>query len=236
MVEQCPKISIIIPVLNEGGILLPMLQSFQWMRQQGCELILVDGGSNYFPEAQLASLCDRVLVTGAGRALQMNHGARAAKSDLLWFLHLDSQLPRSGVDLVYQYARQGRWGRFDIQLSGSPRLLRVVECLINLRSRVTGIATGDQGLFMPLALYERVGGFPNIVLMEDVAICRRLKRIGQPVNLRQRLETSSRRWERNGIIRTILLMWWLRLAFSLGADPARLAKIYRPCSSPIAES
>jgi len=234
--ERRPTISIIIPILNEGAILLSTLHSFQWMREQGAELILVDGGSNYLPEAQLAPLCDRLLVTRAGRAQQMNHGARAAKSDRLWFLHLDSRLPKNAVALVHVHAAEGGWGRFDIKLSGSQRMLRVVEMMINLRSRATAIATGDQGIFISQTLYERVGGFPNIALMEDVAICSRLKRIARPANLTERLETSSRRWERNGIVKTILLMWWLRLLFSLGVDPARLAEIYKPCSSPIAES
>ncbi len=234
--ELQPIISIIIPVLNEREILLSTLHSFQWMRNKGCELILVDGGSNYLPESQLAPLCDRILVTRAGRAWQLNYGACAAKSDRLWFLHLDSQLPKNAVDVVYKHARKGCWGRFDIKLSGSHKMLRVIETMINLRSRASAIATGDQGIFISRTLYERVGGFPNIVLMEDVAICCRLKKIAKPINLTDRLVTSSRRWERNGIIKTIVMMWWLRLLFSLGVDPARLAKIYKPCSSPIAES
>jgi rSAM/selenodomain-associated transferase 2 len=234
--ELLPKISIIIPILNEGEILLPTLQSFQRLREQGCELILVDGGSNYLPEAQMASLCDRVLVTRAGRAWQMNQGARIAKSEWLWFLHIDSQLPPNAFDLIYKHSGKNEWGRFDIQLSGSPKLLRLVERMINLRSRLTGIATGDQGIFISQELFQRVGGFPNIALMEDVAICSRLKRLSKPINLTQRIVTSSRRWERNGIIKTILLMWWLRFAFSLGANPAHLAKRYTACSSPTVES
>ncbi len=231
-----PKISIIIPVLNESDILLSALLSFQWMREQGCELILVDGGSNNLPNAQLVPLCDRVLVTKAGRAIQMNFGARVAKSELLWFLHLDSQLPLSAVDRVYSNIEEGGWGRFDIQLSGGHWMFRVVETMINLRSRVSSIATGDQGIFISRTLYERVGGFPTIPLMEDVAICRSLKRLSKPINLQQKLVTSSRRWERNGIVRTILLMWWLRLLFRLGVTPTYLAKRYKPCNSQTAKS
>jgi len=165
----------------------------------------------------------------------MNLGARATKSERLWFLHLDSRLPSSAVDRVYKGAEEGKWGRFDIQLSGTHRMLRVVETMINLRSRLSSIATGDQGIFISRTLYERVGGFPAIPLMEDVAICRHLKRLSKPINLRQRLVTSSRRWERNGIVRTILLMWWLRLLFALGVAPAYLAKLYKPCNSQTAK-
>lgn len=234
--NEWPLVSVIIPIYNEGDILLSALQSFQVLRQQGCELILVDGGSEVLQQEQLEPLTDQWLVTAAGRARQMNRGARAAKGDLFWFLHLDSQLPDEAADLVRKHAAMGRWGRFDVQLSGMHPMLRAVEWMMNLRSRVTGIATGDQGIFIPRALFEKVGGFPDIALMEDVAICRRLKKLSKPVNLQERLLSSSRRWERNGVVRTVLLMWWLRFAFALGADPARLARIYRPCSSPTHES
>ena len=223
-----PLISVIIPVFNEGEILLSALRSFQTLRQQECELILVDGGSDHLPEAQVKALTDQFIVTKRpGRAAQMNAGASKAKGDLLWFLHLDSRLPENAVEALRHHTGMNSWGRFDLQLSGNHPMLRLVEWMINLRSRVTGIATGDQGIFISRLLYERVNGFPDIALMEDVAICRRLKRVTKPVNLHERLCTSSRRWEREGIIKTILLMWWLRFAFALGADPSRLAKIYR---------
>lgn len=233
---DAPLISIITPVLNEGGILIPVLKSWQSLREQGCELILVDGGSRELAEEAIRPWVDQLLITEAGRARQMNAGARAANADLLWFLHLDSQFQPDAAERVKEHAGQGRWGRFNIRLSGSHPMFRVIERMMNLRSRLTGIATGDQGIFMPRALYDAVGGFPEIALMEDVAICGRLKKIANPVSLSESLITSSRRWERRGIFKTMLLMWWLRLAFALGADPDRLARIYKPCSSPTAES
>lgn len=231
-----PLISIIIPALNEGDILTSVLRSWQHLRGQGCELILVDGGSRELAEEAIRPLVDQLLITDAGRALQMNAGARSANADLLWFLHLDSLLPPDAAERIREHAGQGRWGRFNIRLSGSHPMFRVIERMMNWRSRLTGIATGDQGIFMPRALFDAVDGFPEIALMEDVAICRRLKKIANPVVLSECLITSSRRWERQGIFRTIVLMWWLRLAFALGADPSRLARIYRPCSSPTVES
>ena len=237
MIKVQSQISVIIPVFNEGSILLSMLQTFQILRRQGCELILVDGGSDHLPETEVKALTDQLIVTDRPqRALQMNAGAKAAKCDLLWFLHLDSQLPDDAVEAMSRYMGGAIWGRFDIKLSGTHTMLRVVERMINLRSRVTGIATGDQGIFVSRMLFERINGFPEIALMEDVALCSRLKCIVKPLSLRQRLVTSSRRWEQRGILKTILLMWWLRFAFALGANPNRLVNLYRPCSSPAPKS
>ncbi|MEI2783937.1 MAG: TIGR04283 family arsenosugar biosynthesis glycosyltransferase [Candidatus Competibacter sp.] len=158
----------------------------------------------------------------------MNAGARQANGDILWFLHADSLPPPDALSLI-RAALAGRergWGRFDVRLSGRRPSLRMVEFSMNLRSRLTGIATGDQGIFVRRDLFERIGGYPPIALMEDIALSRTLKRYGRPVCLRQRVLTSSRRWERDGIARTVLLMWRLRLAYFLGADPDRLARIY----------
>jgi rSAM/selenodomain-associated transferase 2 len=221
-------ISIIIPVLNEAAALPVCLQSLQPLRQQNCELIVVDGGSIDDSLAIAAPLADRVLTTRRGRAAQMNTGIRVAQGDILWFLHGDSLPPPEAADLIRtSLDRPGHvWGRFDIRLSGNRPLLRIVETLMNSRSRLTGIATGDQGIFVRRAVFERIGGYPAIPLMEDIALSYTLKRISRPVCLRQRLLTSSRRWEREGIWKTILLMWRLRLAYFFGADPARLARRY----------
>ncbi len=222
------RIAIILPVLNEEARIADCLTLLQPLRGRDCELIVVDGGSGDRTVALAESLADRVILSPKGRAAQMNAGARQANGDILWFLHADSLPPVDAVARIQAaLARPDRcWGRFDVRLSGRHPLLRVVEALMNLRSRLTGIATGDQGIFVRRNLFERVGGYPLIALMEDIALSRLLKRQGRPVCLRQRLTTSSRRWEQNGILRTILLMWRLRLAYFFGADPNQLARIY----------
>ncbi|MFW5909267.1 MAG: TIGR04283 family arsenosugar biosynthesis glycosyltransferase, partial [Thiohalospira sp.] len=159
-------------------------------------------------------------------------GAEAARAPVLLFLHADTRPPADGDRLLLAgLARSGRrWGRFDVRLSGADRhrLLRVVGALMNARSRLTGIATGDQGLFVERAAFAAVGGFPEQPLMEDIALSAALKaRCGRPLCLRVRVRTSSRRWEDNGVVRTILLMWGLRLRYWLGADPAVLAARYK---------
>ena len=223
-----PRITIIIPVLNEAAQLTASLTRLQPLRQQRCELLVVDGGSSDATATLAAPLADQVIVSPRGRAAQMNAGARQAHSEVLWFLHVDSAPPTDATVLIRAALAQPdrHWGRFDVRLSGHHPLLRVVETLMNLRSRLTGIATGDQGIFVRREVFERVGGYPALALMEDIALSRLLKRHSRPVCLRQRLTTSSRRWESNGILRTILLMWRLRLAYFFGADPDRLARMY----------
>lgn len=222
------RISIIIPVLNEAETLGECLRDLQALRAQRCELIVADGGSRDRSAVLAAPLADRVVLAPKGRALQMNAGAEQAGGSILWFLHADSRPPPDAARLIREaMAVSGvGWGRFDVGLSGRRPSLRIVETMMNLRSRLSGIATGDQGIFVRRALFERIGGYPSIALMEDIALSRLLKRHGRPVCLRQRLQTSSRRWERDGVWRTILLMWRLRLAYFFGADPARLARMY----------
>jgi rSAM/selenodomain-associated transferase 2 len=222
------RISIVLPVLNEETQIVRCLRFLQPMRGLDCELIVVDGGGHDRTVALAEPLADQVLVGPRGRALQMNAGARRASGEILWFLHADSIPPDDATERIRAALANPThpWGRFDVRLSGRHPLLRVVETLMNFRSGLTGIATGDQGIFVRREWFERVDGFPAIPLMEDIALSRRLRRHGWPIRLRQRLQTSSRRWERDGILRTILLMWWLRLAYFLGADPARLARIY----------
>ena len=217
-----------LPILNEEAQVAACLGALQPLRGQNSELIVADGGSRDRSVALAEPLADRVVVGPRGRAAQMNAGARQANGDILWFLHADSLPPPDALSLI-RAALAGRergWGRFDVRLSGRRPSLRMVEFSMNLRSRLTGIATGDQGIFVRRDLFERIGGYPPIALMEDIALSRALKRYGRPVCLRQRVLTSSRRWERDGIARTVLLMWRLRLAYFLGADPDRLARSY----------
>ena len=158
----------------------------------------------------------------------MNEGARRASGDILLFLHADTSIPESGPQRVAHVLAGGKevWGRFDVHLSGSQPLLRVVETAMNCRSRITGIATGDQAIFVRRSVFERLGGFPPIPLMEDIALSRMLRRIRRPLCLRDRVITSGRRWQRDGVLKTVLFMWSLRFAYWLGADPARLHRIY----------
>lgn len=220
-------ISVIIPALNEAGHIAATLAPLQPLRQRGHEVIVVDGGSSDATATRAQPLADRVLTATRGRARQMNAGAQAAHGEVLWFLHADTLAPADADRLLRDALAGHAWGRFDVRLSGHQPLLRMVERLMNLRSCLSGIATGDQGLFVRRDAFAAAGGFPDQPLMEDIALSRRLKRIGRPHCLRTPLVTSSRRWEERGILRTILLMWRLRLLYALGADPAHLARLYR---------
>ena len=222
-------ISVVIPCLDEADVARSRLAALQHLRVAGYELILVDGGSTDGTPDIARPFVDRVLIAGRGRALQMNAGAAAAMGQVLWFLHLDSMLPAYAVRSVLCEALNGPgWGRFDVRLSGRAPMLRLVERMMSVRSCLTGIATGDQGIFVRRDLFEAVGGFAEIQLMEDIELSSRLKRIVRPSCLPLRITTSSRRWERDGILRTIFTMWALRAAYWLGADPARLARVYYP--------
>ena len=229
------RLSIIVPCLNEAAVIAGLLNQLQPLRRGGHEVIVVDGGSGDGTRAIVEPLADHLLCAPRGRARQMNAGAARAGGDILWFLHADSVLPSAADDAVLAaLARSGRvWGRFDVRLSSSRPLLRLVATMMNLRSRLTGIASGDQGMFVRRAVFESVDGFPDLELMEDVALSRRLKRVSPPVCLRDTLITSSRRWERRGTLRTIGLMWGLRLAYFLGVHPDRLALWYGDCPLPL---
>jgi rSAM/selenodomain-associated transferase 2 len=222
------KISIIIPVLNEAALIPETLSALQPLRAAGHELILVDGGSDDGTITLSERFADQIIRSSKGRSRQMNTGANLAKGEIFLFLHSDTLLPEGADHLIIKGMERGRkrWGRFDVRLSGRHFLLRIVEWLMNWRSRITGIATGDQAIFVQKKLFETVGGFPKIDLMEDIALSRLLKRYSPPLCLRQKVVTSSRRWQRKGILRTVLLMWFLRLAYFYKTDPRRLAQLY----------
>jgi rSAM/selenodomain-associated transferase 2 len=221
-------ISIIIPVRNEAENIGRLLCSLQPYRDQGHEVIVIDGGSEDDTVVLAKSLADTVMQTSAGRSQQMNAGSEVARGDVLWFLHADSELPERADELIINAVTTGTfsWGRFDVRLSGRQILLRVVEKMMNLRSRLTGIATGDQGIFISRKLFEQVGGYPEQLLMEDIALCKELKKYQSPVSIREKMVTSSRRWEKNGVIRTIVQMWILRAAYYFGVPADKLALRY----------
>jgi rSAM/selenodomain-associated transferase 2 len=227
--EPTNRISIIIPVLNESAIITGCLTALQALRQQGHELIVVDGASHDDTVALARPLTDKIITTMAGRAAQMNKGAQAATNDTLLFLHADTRLPPHAGTLIMNGLLHNNksWGRFNVQFSGRHPLLSIVATLMNIRSRFTGIATGDQAIFIQRRLFESAHGFPAIAIMEDIALSRQLLRHGgRPLCLIQPVTTSSRRWEQHGILRTIILMWYLRLAYYLGTPPSTLAKKY----------
>ena len=221
-------LSIIVPCLNEAKGIVNALDALALLRARGAEVIVVDGGSDDGTAERAAPHADCVLSAPRGRASQMNAGAARARGEILLFLHADSRLPESADALIVEGLKRLRrgWGRFDVAIAGGGLPLRVVARLMNARSRLTGIATGDQGIFVTRSLFMAAGGYPEIALMEDIALCKRLKRFGPPLCLRHRLITSGRRWEQRGVVRTILLMWRLRLAYWLGADPGKLAVRY----------
>lgn len=218
-----PRISIIVPVLDEGPALAACLARFAPWRAAGDELIVVDGGSHDDSMAVAGAHSDRVLRAPRGRAAQMNAGAAVARGELLWFVHADSVVAPSLRPALL--AARG-WGRCDVRIDDPAPLFRLVETLMNLRSRLTGIATGDQGIFVSRALFAAVGGYPAIALMEDIELSRALRRHARPQCLRARIETSARRWRRDGVARTVLLMWLLRLAWFCGVPATRLARWY----------
>ncbi len=222
------SISIIVPCLNEAENIVSTLQALQPLRSRGTEIIVVDGGSSDDSVARARPWVDLILTAPRGRAVQMNAGAARAGGTILLFLHADCILPGEADGLVISGLMQSRknWGRFDVHITSRHFMLRAVEALMNLRSRLTGIATGDQGIFVTRSLFEAAGRFPDIALMEDIALSKRLKRFGAPLNLPHRIRNSGRRWEKHGVLRTILLMWRLRLAYWMGTDPDELALRY----------
>ena len=222
-------ISIVIPVLNEAANMVALLTPMQPLRRRGYEIVVVDGGSGDETVRLARPLSDKLVVSARGRSRQMNVGAAHARGDVLWFVHADSRLnPQLPAQLEAALNAGHCWGRFNVRLSGRGMALRLIAWSMNQRSCLSGIATGDQGIFVERRAFQAIGGFPDIPLMEDIVLSRRLKRLARPACLPGPLIASSRRWERHGVWRTVLLMWRLRLAFFLGADPHRLhARYYR---------
>jgi rSAM/selenodomain-associated transferase 2 len=226
------KLTIVMPVLDEAPSLAASLAPLQALRARGATLIVVDGGSQDGSATVAEPFADAVIPAPRGRARQMNAGVAATAApglaDVLLFLHADTALPTTADALVAQALQTRRWGRFDVRIEGRSPALRVVAALMNLRSRCTGIATGDQAIFVRRDAFVAVGGFPDQPLMEDIELSARLKRrFGRPACVRGPVRTSGRRWERRGVWRTIVLMWRLRLAYWLGVKPERLAEAYR---------
>lgn len=223
-------ISIIIPCLNEAAGIAEALQALAPLRARGAQVIVVDGGSSDDTMALAQPLADQVISAPRGRALQMNAGAAVARGEVLLFLHADCRLPPHADELIIDGLTRAHktWGRFDVALTGEHAMLGVIAALMNVRSRLTGVSTGDQGLFVTRSLFEAAGKFPPIPLMEDVAFTKTLKRYGAPLNLRHRMTVSGRRWQKHGVAGTILLMWRLRWQYWRGADPRELAQHYAP--------
>lgn len=228
-----PSVSIIMPVLEEAGVLRERLDGLQ-SDDPWHEIIIVDGGSRDATAASARAWAAgtagddvHVLETAPGRARQMNAGAAQATGDALLFLHVDTRLPQGALELVRSALRTGAvWGRFDVRIDARERIFRVIERAMNLRSALSGLATGDQAIFVRADVFRMLGGYAPIALMEDIELCARLKWVGPPVRIRQPALTSDRRWRSRGVLRTILSMWTLRALYSLGVSPQRLARVY----------
>ena len=220
-------LSIVTPVLNEEEGIMPFLKSLQVYRSSQVEIILVDGGSDDNTRALAEPWVDQLFQVPAGRAAQMNYGAKKAKGEVLLFLHGDTFLPDEAFEALDSFLNSAAlWGHFDLKLSGKHPLFRIIERFINVRSRLSGIATGDQAMFIKRTVFIEMEGFPVIPLMEDVAFSSILKRQSAPLCINFPVMTDSRRWQQKGILKTVLLMWGLRFAFYLGVSPRRLHAWY----------
>jgi rSAM/selenodomain-associated transferase 2 len=218
------SLSIIVPMLNEASDIADALRA---LRDLDAEIIAVDGASSDKTVECATPHADLLLDSARGRARQMNAGAAAARGDILLFLHADTSLPPAADQIIKQSIANGAmWGRFDVKISGKSTWFPVIATMMNWRSRLTGIATGDQAIFVKRSAFDLIGGFPDQPLMEDIVLSQGLKQLGRPTCLRHKVVTAGRRWEKHGILRTILSMWWLRLRFFFGADPKKLAVEY----------
>jgi len=220
------RLTIVLPVLDEAAIIVDALAALAPLRARGAEVIVADGGSSDGTVNLAQPYADRVIAAPRGRGAPMNAGAALGTGEMLLFLHADTTLPDDADRLVAHALAQRAWGRFDLRIAGRHPLLAIVARMINWRSRITGVATGDQAIFVTREAFDAVGGFPDLPLMEDIAISRRLKRLCRPLCIATPVITSGRRWEYHGVLQTIVLMWRLRLAYYFGVEPARLAMRY----------
>ena len=222
------QIVVVVPVLNEAAAVAGSLAQAKILGEQGATVVFVDGGSADATFKMLREAGAQVVGSEPGRALQMNAGARQQPCEVLLFLHADTRLPESALAQIAQALADGAaWGRFDVRIEGRSRWLPVVAFMMNMRSRFTGIATGDQAIFMTRAAFDAVGGFPQQALMEDIDMSRKLKKLSRPACLRSKVTTSGRRWDARGAWPTIVLMWKLRWAYWRGASPGDIARAYR---------
>ena len=215
--------SVVVPVLNDASALQRLIADLR--RHRGLRIVVVDGGSSD-DSLQVASAADAVHSAPLGRGRQLRLGAERADGDWLWFLHADSRVSEDVVESFQAACGQVGWGWFDVRFDDSGWPFRVIASAMNWRAALTAVATGDQGIFVHRRLLDAVGGVPALPLMEDVALCKRLRRLAKPRRLRATLETSSRRWRQHGIARTVATMWALRLRYFLGADAETLARRY----------
>ncbi len=233
-------LGIVMPMLNEAQAIAQTLSRLQPWRQAGAQLVVVDGGSTDASCRLAEPLVDDMVHSSAGRALQMNAGAAVARCDYLMFVHADTDLHRIDVERFKSLLARKRpaWGRFDVTIVGESPWLKVVAWMMNMRSRLTGIATGDQCIFIERSLFEQLGGFPQQRLMEDIELCKRLRRLsthryasvlnyGRPLFLRWKVVTSGRRWDANGVSKTIWMMWTLRWMYWRGHSADDLAAVYQ---------
>lgn len=225
------QLSVVIPVLNDGKKLQATLEQLQYLRAEGVELVVVDGGSIDESLEVAAALSDQIVTANRGRAEQMNRGAKVALGQYLIFLHADSNLTSDILQCLSRWKKcDVKWGFFPLRLDSGKWIFRIIERAINIRSSLTSVATGDQCLFFQRQFFEQIGGFPSIALMEDVAVSKRARAFSQPSVESRPIQTSARRWQKNGVAKTVLLMWTLRLGYSLGVSPSYLASIYYPGS------
>ena len=222
------KLSIIIPALNEEHVLLKQQQALSMFLQDGHEMILVDGGSEDNTVHLAKQLGFKTIVTKASRGYQLKAGSDISKYETLLFLHADTQVPHAAIQVIQNALSSSDklWGRFNVSFNNNDLIYRVIAFFMNLRSCLTGIVTGDHAMFITKDAYRKCGGFSDMPIMEDIDICKRLRRISKPICLKNRVITSCRKWESNGIFLTILKMWSFRLMYFFGASPEKLAKLY----------
>ena len=222
------KLSIVIPTYNESSQIEQCLYKLKSLRKLGHEVIVVDGGSIDDTKILATPLSNQVIQSEKSRSIQMNKGASIATGNCLLFLHADTVLPGNVINIFSKIENiESKWGRFDIKLTGRAYMFRIIERSMNIRSRLTGIATGDQVIFIGKELFKKVAGYPEVSLMEDIAISKILAAHSKPICLREIVVSSSRRWEANGVIKTILMMWLLRFLYFFNYDTGKIAKLYQ---------